>query len=85
MKVVIIVAQVVFFVLLALTAIQIVLLLYKNVGLVSFWVLVDYAQLIAYLPLMTSRCVPFVYQAFRPFLVSHFILGYPGDRGLENL
>jgi len=43
MKVVIIVAQVVFFFLLTLTAIQIVLLLYKNVGLVSFWVLVDYA------------------------------------------
>ena len=40
---------------------QLVLLIYKNVGLLTFWILVDYAQLIAYLPLFTSRCVPFVY------------------------
>lgn len=78
-------ARVFLFIMLGFVVIQILLLLYKNVGLLTFWVLFDYAQLIAYLPLMTSRCVPFVYDAFRPFLVSHFIFEYPGNPGLENL
>ena len=31
--------------------IQLVVLLYKNVGLLTFWILIDYMQLISFLPL----------------------------------
>ena len=29
--------------------------------------------------------MPFVYEAFRPFLVSHFIFQFPGDPGMSTL
>ena len=64
---------------------QLVLLIYKKVGFLTFWVLIDYAQLIAFLPLFTSRCVPYIYEAFRPFLFSHFIWKFPGDPGMSTV
>ena len=66
-------ASVFFVIILIFVLLQVILLFYKNVGLLTFWMLFDYAQLIAYLPLQTARCVPFVYEAFRPFLMSHLI------------
>ena len=47
--------------------------------------MIDYSQLIAYLPLMFSRCVPLVYEFFRPFLVTHNLFKYPGDPGIDSL
>jgi len=64
---------------------QLVLLIYKKVGFLTFWVLIDYAQLIAFLPLFTSRCVPYIYEAFRPFLFSHLIWKFPGDPGMSSV
>lgn len=57
--------------------------MYKNVGLLTFWTLFEYAQLVAFLPLQTARCVPYVYEAFRPFLVSHMIFDWPGLRQVD--
>jgi len=63
--------------------IQLFILIFKDVGLLTFWTLIDYAQLIAFLPLQTSRFVPWVYEAFRPFLLSHLIYTWPGDPGYD--
>ena len=63
---------------------QIVTLIYKNVGLLTFWILIDYMQLISFLPLQQARCIPWVYEIFRPMLLSHFILALPGSSDMEN-
>ena len=68
-----------------LLALQLIILMYKNVGLLTFWTLLEYAQLVAFLPLQTARCVPFVYEAFRPFLMSHLIFDWPGLRQVDGL
>lgn len=42
-------------------------------GLIGFWIFVEYAQLIAYLPLLSVRMVPMLYEGFKPFLTTHLI------------
>lgn len=85
MKNSVIYAEIFLYIFISLVFFQVLLLLYKNVGLLTFWIFFDYAQLIAYLPLTSSRCPPWVYEAFRPFLATHMLFKYPGDPGLENL
>ena len=38
----------------------------------------------SFLPLLEGRFVPFVYEAFRPFLISHLIFSWPGDPGYAD-
>ena len=50
-----------------------VLTIYSGVGMMSFWILFEYGQLVAVMPLMTSRFLPWVYEAFKPFFMTHLI------------
>ena len=52
------------------------LLVYSAVGMMFFWTLFEYGQLVAVMPLMTSRFMPWTYEAFKPFFVTHLIFGY---------
>jgi hypothetical protein len=49
-------------------------LFFRNVGLLPLWVLLEYMQLIAFMPLYNFKLIPYLYDAFKPFLVSHLIL-----------
>ena len=85
MKSIVTVSEIFFYIFIFFIIVQVALLLFRNVGLITFWVMIDYSQLIAYLPLMFSRCVPLVYEFFRPFLVTHHLYKYPGDPGVDSL
>lgn len=54
--------------------IQFVILLWKNVGFLPVWTMIEYMQLVAFIPLYNFRMIPYLYDAFRPFLVSHLVL-----------
>jgi len=36
--------------------------------------MIDYMQLISFIPLFNFRFIPYIYDAFKPFLVSHLVL-----------
>lgn len=38
------------------------------------WTLIEYMQLCAFIPLYNFRMIPYLYDAFKPFLVSHLVL-----------
>jgi len=53
---------------------QFFLLLFRNVGFFTLWTTLEYMQLFAYIPLYNFRLIPYLYDAFKPFLVSHLML-----------
>ncbi|MFS8158873.1 MAG: hypothetical protein ACMG6E_01420 [Candidatus Roizmanbacteria bacterium] len=38
------------------------------------WTLIEYMQLIAFMPIYNFKLIPYLYDTFKPFLVSHLIL-----------
>ena len=50
-----------------------VLAIYYNLSLMQLWTLIEYSQLIAIIPLHTSRYIPWVYYAYKPFVMTHLI------------
>lgn len=58
----------------------------RQVGLLPFWTMVEYMQLISFIPLYNFRLIPYIYDAFKPFLISHLILtdDYPFFRELKG-
>lgn len=38
------------------------------------WTLIEYMQLIAFMPLYNFKLIPYLYDAFKPMLVGHIIL-----------
>lgn len=60
--------------LLGVIVIQFVLLLARNVGFLPLWTLIEYMQLCAFIPLYNFRLIPYLYDAFKPFLVAHLVL-----------
>lgn len=67
-------ASTVYFVMIALVIVQFIVLFFRNVGFLPLWVLVEYMQLIAFMPLYNFKLIPYLYDAFKPFLVGHLIL-----------
>lgn len=53
---------------------QFFVLLWRNVGLIPVWTMIEYMQLVAFIPLYNFRMIPYLYDAFKPFLVSHLVL-----------
>ena len=53
---------------------QFVFLFLRNVGFLPLWTLVEYMQLCAFIPLYNFRMIPYLYDMFKPFLVSHLVL-----------
>ena len=53
---------------------QFFILLFRNVGFFALWTSIEYMQLFAYIPLYNFKLIPYLYDAFKPFLVSHLML-----------
>ena len=48
-------------------------LLVSNVGFFPLWIVLEYIQMVAVVPLNNFRIIPFVYDIFKPFYVTHFV------------
>lgn len=53
---------------------QFLFLFLRNVGFLPLWTLIEYMQLCAFIPLYNFRMIPYLYDMFKPFLVSHLVL-----------
>jgi len=60
--------------LLAVIVLQFVMLALRQVGFLPLWTLIEYMQLCAFIPLYNFKMIPYLYDAFKPFLVSHLVL-----------
>jgi hypothetical protein len=57
-----------------LVLLQFLMLFFRNVGFLPVWTLIEYMQLIAFMPIYNFKLIPYLYDTFKPFLVSHLIL-----------
>lgn len=57
-----------------MVAFQFVILFARNVGFLPVWTLIEYMQLVSFIPLYNFRMIPYLYDAFKPFLVAHLVL-----------
>ena len=53
---------------------QFVVLSFRRVGLLPVWVFIEYLQLVGFMPIYNFRLIPYLYDAFKPSLVSHMII-----------
>ena len=53
---------------------QFIVLTIRGPTLLPLWTLIDYMQLAAFLPLFNFTFIPYMYDALKPFLVSHLVL-----------
>lgn len=67
-------AIVLYWMALAVIIIQFFALLYRQVTFLPLWTLIEYMQLVAFMPLYNFKLIPYLYDAFKPFLISHMIL-----------
>lgn len=63
-----------YWVLIAIILTQFFLLIWRKVGLLPLWILIEYLQLVAFMPIYNFRLIPYLYDAFKPTLVSHLII-----------
>ena len=62
-----------FYVLLISIAYQIVASLIRGKVLLPSWIFMEYLQLVAFLPAYSVVLIPYLYDAFKPALISHLI------------
>ena len=67
-------AKVLYYVMIVIIIAQFVVLLYKQVSFLPLWTLIEYMQLIAFMPLYNFKLIPYLYDMFKPMLVGHIIL-----------
>lgn len=53
---------------------QAVVLTFRRVGYLPIWTMIEYMQLAAFIPLYNFRLIPYLYDVFKPFLVTHLVL-----------
>lgn len=46
----------------------------RGIGLLPVYILIEYLQLVAFMPVYNFRLIPYLYDAFKPALVSHLII-----------
>jgi len=63
-----------YWVLIGLILTQFLLLIWRGVGLQPVWVLIEYLQLVSFMPIYNFKFIPYLYDAFKPGLVSHMII-----------
>jgi hypothetical protein len=63
-----------YYVMIVIIVFQFFLLLFRSVSFLPLWTLVEYMQLIAFMPLYNFKLIPYLYDAFKPMLVGHIIL-----------
>jgi hypothetical protein len=60
--------------LLGVIVFQFFMLFCRDIGFLPLWTLIEYMQLCAFIPLYNFRLIPYLYDTFKPFLVSHLVL-----------
>jgi hypothetical protein len=68
------IAKNMYWVMVGLILLQFVLLTVRRVGLLPVWVFIEYLQLVGFMPIYNFRLIPYLYDAFKPSLVSHMII-----------
>jgi len=68
------IAKNMYWVLIGIILIQFILLTLRRVGLLPVWVFIEYLQLVGFMPIYNFRLIPYLYDAFKPSLVSHMII-----------
>lgn len=63
-----------YFVMILIVVVQFFMLFFRNVGFLPLWILIEYMQLVAFMPIYNFKLIPYLYDAFKPFLISHLIL-----------
>lgn len=63
-----------YYVMIVIIVVQFVVLLVRKVPFLPLWTLIEYMQLIAFMPLYNFTLIPYIYDAFKPMLVGHLIL-----------
>lgn len=63
-----------YWVMIALIMSQFMLLWWRGVGMQPLWILIEYLQLVSFMPIYNFRFIPYLYDAFKPALVSHMIV-----------
>ena len=63
-----------YYAMIAIIVTQFIVLLVRNVTFLPLWTLIEYMQLIAFMPLYNFKLIPYLYDAFKPMLVGHIIL-----------
>lgn len=63
-----------YWVMIALIISQFIALWCRGVGFQPVWVLLEYLQLVSFMPIYNFRFIPYLYDAFKPALVSHLII-----------
>merc|ERR1719498_1343440 len=63
-----------YWVVIGLILLQFLLLVWRKVGLLPLWILIEYMQLVAFMPIYNFRLIPYLYDVFKPALVSHMII-----------
>jgi hypothetical protein len=67
-------ASTLYYVMIAIVVLQFLMLFFRNVGFLPLWTLIEYMQLIAFMPIYNFKLIPYLYDTFKPFLVGHLIL-----------
>jgi len=68
------IAKNMYWVLISIIVLQFILLTLRKVGLLPVWVFIEYLQLVGFMPIYNFRLIPYLYDAFKPSLVSHMII-----------
>lgn len=63
-----------YWIMIVIIAIQFFILFFKDVSFLPLWTLIEYMQLVGFMPIYNFKLIPYLYDAFKPFLVSHLIL-----------
>jgi hypothetical protein len=63
-----------YYIMIAIIVLQFFILLFRNVTFLPLWTLIEYMQLIAFMPLYNFKLIPYLYDAYKPMLVGHLIL-----------
>lgn len=63
-----------YYIMIAIILVQFFVLLFRNVTFLPLWTLIEYMQLIAFMPLYNFKLIPYLYDIFKPMLVGHIIL-----------
>jgi hypothetical protein len=53
---------------------QIIIVFKSRITTLPLWTFIEFMQLYSYLPLLHFNLLPYIYDIFKPFLVSHLIL-----------
>lgn len=74
MKTMRVISQNTYWAVIIIILVQFVLLSWRRVGLITLWILIEYLQLVAFMPIYNFRLIPYLYDAFKPTLVAHLII-----------